>query len=314
MLGVEDAYALRRKVLVEGKSQREVAREMGLARDTVRRYLATPLPEPQKRKRSRPVLEQVRPRLEQLMEGWSERTTAKQRITGRRLHRALREEGYDVGLSLVLEYLREWRRERAEVYVPLVHRPGDEAQVDFFEVVVELAGVRSKAWLFLMRLMHSGRDFVRLYERQDQLSFLDGHVRAFAHVGGVPQRTVYDNLSAAVRRVQFPRRALTDRFQALVRWDEGRSPPQGGYSSPKRRPQWARSGSLRSLDEVGDRPWCRLARTRRPGTEGEQTAGMGWGRDTGGNARPRRQRHIHASLCSRRGGAGDRRTAGAHEA
>ena len=216
MLGVEDVYALRRKVLVEGKSQREVAREMGLARDTVRRYLATPVPEPQKRKRSRPVLEQVRPRLEQLTEEWSERTTAKQRITGRRLHRALREEGYDVGVSLVLEYLREWRRKRAEVYVPLVHRPGDEAQVDFFEVVVELAGVRSKAWLFLMRLMHLGRDFVRLYERQDQLSFLDGHVRAFAHVGGVPQRTVYDNLSAAVRRVQFPRRALTDRFQALV--------------------------------------------------------------------------------------------------
>ena len=131
MLGVEDVYALRRKVLVEGKSQRQVAREMGLARDTVRRYLATPLPEPRKRKRSRPVLEQVRPRLEQLTEEWSERTTAKQRITGRRLHRALREEGYDVGVSLVLEYLREWRRERAEVYVPLVHRPGDEAQVDF---------------------------------------------------------------------------------------------------------------------------------------------------------------------------------------
>ena len=59
MLGVQDIYALRHKVFVEGKSQ--VAREMGLARDTVRRYLATPLPEPRKRKRSRPVLEQVRP-------------------------------------------------------------------------------------------------------------------------------------------------------------------------------------------------------------------------------------------------------------
>ena len=61
MLEVEDVYALRRKVLVEGKSQRQVAREMGLARDTVRRYLATPVPEPRKRTRSRPVLEEVRP-------------------------------------------------------------------------------------------------------------------------------------------------------------------------------------------------------------------------------------------------------------
>ena len=72
-------------MLVEGKSERQVAREMGLARDTVRRYLATPVPEPRKRTRSRPVLEEVRPRLEQLREEWSERTTAKQRVTGRRL-------------------------------------------------------------------------------------------------------------------------------------------------------------------------------------------------------------------------------------
>ena len=216
MLGVQDVYALRHKVFVEGKSQRRVAREMGVARDTVRRYLATPVPQPRTRRRARPVLEEVQPRLEQLLEEWSERTTAKQRITGRRLHRALREEGYRVGLTLVLERLREWRRERSEVYVPLVHRPGDGAQVDFFEVTVELSGERRKAWLFLMRLMHSGRDFARLYERQDQLAFLDAHVRAFAHFGGAPRRTVYDNLSAAVRRVQFPKRALTERFQALA--------------------------------------------------------------------------------------------------
>ena len=110
---------------------------------------------------------------------------------------------------------REIRR-RAEVYVPLVHRPGDEAQVDFFEVTVEVAGERRKAWKFLMRLMHSGRDFVWLYERQDQLAFLDGHVRAFEHFGGVPARGVYDNLKPAVRRVLFPHRQLTERFQALA--------------------------------------------------------------------------------------------------
>ena len=73
----------------------------------MRRYLATPVPQPRTRKRSRLVLDEVQPRLEQLLEEWSERTTAKQRITGRRLHRALREEGYRVGLTLVLERLRE---------------------------------------------------------------------------------------------------------------------------------------------------------------------------------------------------------------
>ena len=122
MLGVMDIYALRRKVLVEGQSQLGVARDMGLARDTVRRYLATPVPERQQRRRSSPVLEQVRPRSEQLLEEWSLRTTGKERIRGRRLHRHLREEGYAVGVTTVRDYLREWRRPRAEVYVPLVHQ------------------------------------------------------------------------------------------------------------------------------------------------------------------------------------------------
>ena len=71
--------------------------------------------------------------------------------------------------------------------MPLVHRPGDEAQVDFFEVTVEVGGERGKAWKFLMRLMYSGRDFVRLYDRQDQVAFLDGHVRASAHSAGCPR-------------------------------------------------------------------------------------------------------------------------------
>lgn len=61
MLGMMDIYGLRRRVLVEGQSQCRVAREMGVARDTVRRYLATPVPEEQQRQRSSPVLDQVRP-------------------------------------------------------------------------------------------------------------------------------------------------------------------------------------------------------------------------------------------------------------
>ena len=217
MLRVQDVHVLRHKVLVEGQSRRQVARELGISRNTVRRYLT--LAEPvrvEREPRRKPVLDQVQPRLDELLEEWSGRTTPKQRVTATRLHRQLREEGYRVGETLVRAYLREWRRRRAEVYVPLVHRPGEEAQVDFFEVTVEVGGERRKAWKFLMRLMYSGRDFVRLYERQDQLAFLDGHVRAFAHFGGVPRRIIYDNLAAAVQRVQFPRRRLTERFTALV--------------------------------------------------------------------------------------------------
>jgi transposase len=140
----------------------------------------------------------------------------KHRLTSPRLHRQLREEGLVVGERTVRAYLAEQRRQTAEVYIPLVHRPGDEAQVDFFEVTVDEAGLRRKAWKFLMRLMYSGRDFIHLYDRCDRACFLDGHVRAFAHLGGVARRLVYDNLAAAVKRVLGCKdRELTDRFKAL---------------------------------------------------------------------------------------------------
>ena len=97
------------------------------------------------------------------------------------------------------------------------YRPGELAEVDFFEVLIDVLGQRTKAQLFVMRLMHSGRDFAWLYERQDQVSFLDGHVRAFAHFGAVPQRVAYDNSKSAVRRILVgSEREMTERFRALV--------------------------------------------------------------------------------------------------
>jgi transposase len=204
-------------VLVEGLSQRRVADQLGVSRNTVRKYVEEPESVFHRGvERERPVLDRVRPRLGELLEEWSKRTTEKQRITATRLHRQLIQEGYQVGETTVRSVFSEWCRERQEVFIPLVHRAGDEAQVDFFEVVVEIDEVRCKRWMFLLRLMYSGRDFAWLYEHCDQVSFLDGHVRAFAHFGGVPNRCIYDNLSPAVRRVLFPGRELTQRFQALV--------------------------------------------------------------------------------------------------
>ncbi len=215
MLRMAQVHVIRHKVLVEGQSIRQVAREMGISRNTVSKYLEQAEPTLRKRPRQQPVLKRVGPRIDALLVEWKRRTTPKQRITGTRIHRQLREEGYQVGTTTVRTYLREKRRQAAEVYIPLVYRPGDVAQVDFFEVTVEEDDTIRKVWKFLMRLMYSGRDFVWLYDRCDQLAFLDGHVRAFAHLGGVPRRAVYDNLTAAVKRRVGVERELTDRFGAL---------------------------------------------------------------------------------------------------
>ncbi len=160
MLKMDQVYVIRHKLHVEGRSERAVARQLGLSRNTIARYrLVT---EPARRAnapRACPARERVRRRVAELLGEWANRTTRKQRVTGTLLHRWLVEEGYAVGQTTVYECLRERRRQTAEVFIPLVHRAGDEAQVDFFEVTVEVAQERRVVWMFVMRLMDSGDDF-----------------------------------------------------------------------------------------------------------------------------------------------------------
>ena len=73
-------------------------------------------------------------------------TGGKQRLTATRLHEPLIAEGHRVGVTVVKEAVAEWKRQRREVFVPLTYRPGDLAEVDFFEVLVDVNGKRQKAW------------------------------------------------------------------------------------------------------------------------------------------------------------------------
>ena len=215
---MDQVHVVRHKVLVEGQKARRVAREMGISRNTVKRYLEIAAPvRVEHAARGRPVWEKVGPRIEALLAESPRWTGGKQRLTATRLHQMLVAEGLEVGVTTVKDAVAEWKRRRREVFVPLVYPAGDLAEVDFFEVLLDLAGRRQKAWMFVMRLMHSGRDFACLYMRQDQVSFLDGHVRAFAHFDCVPQRIAYDNLKAAVKKILVgSERQLAARFEALA--------------------------------------------------------------------------------------------------
>jgi transposase len=218
MLKVDQVHVIRHKVWVEGRSQRQIAKEFGISRVTVRKYVEEAVPiRKETEPRARPVWDAVGPRVKDLLAESAQWTGGKQQLTATRLHELLVAEGHRVGVTVVKEAVAEWKRQRREVFVPLTYRPGDLAEVDFFEVLVDVDGTRRKAWLFLMRLMYSGRDFAWIYDRQDQISFLDGHVRAFTHVEGVPGRIAYDNLRAAVVRILVGgERALTARFAALA--------------------------------------------------------------------------------------------------
>src|ERR1035437_3255666 len=105
-------------------------------------------------------------------------------------------------------------------FVPQAKEPGAEAEVDFGEVAVDLAGQLTRCWMFAYRLSFSGKSVHRVYSSQAQEAFFEGHVTAFEVTGGVPWRHVrYDNLSPAVSKVLTGRnRTETSRWQVFRSW------------------------------------------------------------------------------------------------
>ncbi|GAA2692034.1 IS21 family transposase [Streptomyces lunalinharesii] len=112
------------------------------------------------------------------------------------------------------------RRRRLEGTVPQEKRPGEEAEVDFADVFVDLAGQHRKCVLFTLRMSYSGKAVHRVYATGSQEAFLEGHEEAFAVLGGVPTVHIrYDNLRPAVRQVMFGRsRIESSRWAAFRSW------------------------------------------------------------------------------------------------
>ena len=84
--------------------------------------------------------------------------------------------------------------------MPLAHPPGD-AQADFGEALVVIAGVECKAHDLVVDLPHSDDGFVKAFPAETTEAFCDGHNAAFTYFGGVPRRIVYDNTKLAVARI-----------------------------------------------------------------------------------------------------------------
>lgn len=217
---VELFEAIRRDRRLEGLSIRALSDRHRVHRRTVRQALASALPPPRRAgPRPQPAIEPWKT----IIDGWLEGDRAappKQRHTARRVWQRLGAE-YDAVVSevTVSRYVRRWRDAHGpvvEVAVPQQHLPGGEAEVDFGEFVAVIGGVETKCHMFVLRLSASGKAVHVAFTNQGQEAFLEGHVRAFAELGGVPARIRYDNLKAAVSRVlQGRNRDEAERFVAL---------------------------------------------------------------------------------------------------
>jgi transposase len=213
---MDEKAKIRYAVLVEEKSQRQVAREMGCSRNTVRKMLedSNRPSYQQSQKRMSPVLGPYKATLERWVEEDGKKPKKKRR-TASRMYQLLQEEhGYRGSEPTVRVYVGKLRRKaKHKVYIQLAYEAGETGQVDFGEAEVTIAGRLETAHLFLMWLGYSGATVVQAYPAETQEIFFAGHVAAFDFFGGVPQELWYDNLANAVRKVlKGPQREEQESF------------------------------------------------------------------------------------------------------
>ena len=207
---------IRRRVLVENVSKRQILRETGMHWRTLEKILANPEPPGYRTKasRARPKLGPFLDRVARILDE-DKGCPRKQRHTAKRIFDRIKAEGYRGGYTAVKEAVRDLKRVRCEVFVPLSHPPGG-AQVDFGYALANVAGRLRKVAFFVMALPHSDALFVQAFERECTETFWEGHVRGFDFFGGVPRRITYDNSRVMVARIVGPRqRQLTRGFLQL---------------------------------------------------------------------------------------------------
>lgn len=209
-----------RALVADGLSQREIAERLGMNRRTVRRFVESVEPPRYQRQATGSMLDPLEPVLRRLVAEFED-------IKAPRVTEVLREDyGYTGSVDLVRRRLSELRPRTERPAQKTGYRPGQVMQVDWAEMPTRprVLGRERRVYALICTLPFSGASTAHFSFDMTLESFLQGHVRAFDWLGGVPRECVYDNLRAAVARRE--KQAATE----VVVWNGRFSQLRGHYA------------------------------------------------------------------------------------
>jgi transposase len=204
-------WAQVRALVADGISQREIAQRLGINRRTVARLAGSDEPPHYRRAPTGSQLDSLEPVLGRLLEEWS-------RIKAPRLTEILRDDyGYTGSVRLVQGRLQELRPSPVRPAQRTGYRPGQVLQLDWGEMSTRptVAGRERRVYALVASLPYSGAQTAFFSLDLSLESFLQGHVRAFEWLGGVPRECVYDNLRSVVARREGDEVIWSHRFLHL---------------------------------------------------------------------------------------------------
>lgn len=238
MLKVDQYDYIRTAHRVYGKKIRQIARETGHSKNTIKKVLRGEYRGYQPRaQQPYPVMG---PYL-QIIDKWlqdDKESPKKQRHTAVRVYRRLcNEYGFTGAETTVRNYVREAKARLGvnalKAYIPLEPVIGGEAEVDWGNCIAILGGQKTRLKHFCMRSKYSGKHFVRCYPCERQQALFDGHIQAFSFFGGIFPVLIYDNLTTAVQKVfRGKKRRLQeayDKFRAFYNFEPRFCNPAAGH-------------------------------------------------------------------------------------
>src|SRR3954467_12101934 len=217
VLKVDDYGAIRR-ARRDGMSIRQISRQFGHTRKTIRHVLshAEP-PATPTRDRKAPILGPVETVIDRILAD-DEDAPAKQRHTAAQIHRRLREEhAYPGGYAQVQRYVLKHRRRHRETFIPLGHLPGRRLEADFGHIHVDFPDGRRPVPFLVAAWAYSNAPFVMALPFERTEAILEGMVAAFEYFGRVPGEVWWDNpKTVATSILQGRGRRLHPRYAALA--------------------------------------------------------------------------------------------------
>jgi transposase len=190
MVGAEGALEIR-VLHRHGKGIREIVRDMGISRNTVRRYLRDEeairyKPRPPRRAKLDPFKAYVVERL---------RAAAPERIPASVLLMELRERGYTGGYTMLKMFAASLRpKEPAAPIIRFETEPGEQMQVDW--AVIRRGSNRLS--VFVAALGWSRASYVEFVTDERVETLIAAHENAFLAFGGIPREVLYDNMRTVV--------------------------------------------------------------------------------------------------------------------
>jgi transposase len=224
VINVGTLSKLRRLVRRDGMSQREAARRLGLSRNTVAKWLAHEgMHEPRYPKRVAipSILDPYKEQLASWLKVDSHRPKRDRRDI-KAMFRAIRAMGYGGSRGPVYEYCKRWREEQASAprhagFVPLRFELGEAFQFDWSCEYAFVGGLRRRLEVAHMKLAASRAFVLVAYYSQAHEMLFDAHAKAFAVLGGIPRRGIYDNMKTAVDKVGAGKqRSVNARFETMT--------------------------------------------------------------------------------------------------